>query len=543
MEPHTRTDGPDSTGSTGSTDGTDGTGGAQRKAGRREWAGLAVLVLIALMVSIDVFVLLLALPHLSADLGATATQQLWIMDVYGFLLSGFLITMGGLGDRIGRRRLLLVGAAAFGAASVAAAYAPSPELLIAARALLGVAGATLAPSTLSLIGTMFRDPRQRSLAIGVWLVGVMGGAALGPVVGGLLIGHFWWGSAFLLGVPAAVLLLVLGPLLLPEYRAPGAGRIDLASVALSLAAVLPVVYGVKELAHDPGAVPVAVLAAGLAAGALFVRRQRRLADPLIDLRLFRNREFGTALGGSLAVTLLAGAIMMFLTQHLQLVQGLSPQAAALWMLPALGANMLGFQLSPLLARRIRPARLIAGGLAVSVCGLLVLTRVGTDQGPGLLITGWGLIGFGSGPLVTLATDLVVGSVPQERAGSAAAMNETSGEFGFALGIALLGSAGTFLYRSRIDAPGAAGESLAGAVAEAGTLPSPAGEALLEAARGAFTSGLNAVAFGSAVLLAAMAVLIAVMLRGVPPIGAEREPEPGTEAEAGERPEAVPADAR
>ncbi|MEW2356486.1 MFS transporter [Spirillospora sp. NPDC029432] len=529
MEPHTR---------------TDTAHAAQARAGRREWAGLAVLVLIALMVSIDVFVLLLALPHLSADLGATATQQLWIMDVYGFLLSGFLITMGGLGDRIGRRRLLLIGAAAFGTASVVAAYAPTPELLIAARALLGVAGATLAPSTLSLIGTMFRDPRQRSLAIGVWLVGVMGGAALGPVVGGLLIGHFWWGSAFLLGVPAAVLLLVLGPLLLPEYRAPGAGRIDLASVALSLAAILPAVYGIKELAHAPGALPVAVLGAGLAAGALFVRRQRRLADPLIDLRLFRNREFGAALGGTLAATLLGGAIMMFLTQHLQLVQGLSPQAAALWMLPALGANTLGFQISPLLARRIRPARLIAAGMAVSVWGLLLLTQVGTDRDPVLLITGWGLIGLGSGPLVTLAADLVVGSVPQERAGSAAAMNETSGEFGFALGIALLGSAGTVLYRSLMDAPGAAGESLAGAVAQAGSLPSPAGEALLESARAAFTTGLHAVAFGSAVLLAAMAVLIAVLLRRVPPIGAEREPEPGTEpgSEPAERPGPVPADA-
>ncbi|MFI0355630.1 MFS transporter [Actinomadura sp. 9N407] len=516
------------------------------RAGRREWAGLAVLVLIALMVSIDVFVLLLALPHLSADLGASGTQQLWIMDIYGFLLSGFLITMGGLGDRIGRRRLLLIGAAAFGTASVVAAYSTSPETLIAARALLGVAGATLAPSTLSLIGTMFRDPRQRSLAIGVWLVGVMGGAALGPIVGGLLIGHFWWGSAFLIGVPPAVLLLVLGPLLLPEFRAPAAGRIDLASVALSLAAILPVVYGIKELAHDARIAPVPVLVAGLAAGVLFVRRQRRLGDPLLDLRLFGNREFSTALGGTLAATLLMGAIMMFLTQHLQLVQGLTPPRAALWMLPALAANMLSFQISPLLARRFRPARLIAAGLAVSVCGLLVLTRVGIDDGPVTLIAGWALIGLGSGPLVTLATDLVVGSVPQERAGSAAAMNETSGEFGFALGIAILGSVGTALYRAQVEIPAAVGadsgtarESLAGAVSVAGNLPSPAGEALLDSARTAFTGGLHAVAFTSAVLLAGMAVLIAVMLRRVPPIGTPSGPDP--EPGHAERP--VPATAR
>jgi DHA2 family multidrug resistance protein-like MFS transporter len=493
------------------------------------------------MVSIDVFVLLLALPHLSADLDASSTQQLWIMDIYGFLLSGFLITMGGLGDRIGRRRLLLIGAAAFGTASVVAAYSTSPETLIAARALLGVAGATLAPSTLSLIGTMFRDPRQRSLAIGVWLVGVMGGAALGPVVGGLLIGHFWWGSAFLVGVPPAVLLLIIGPFLLPEYRVPGVGRIDLASVALSLAAILPVVYGIKELAHDARMSPVAVLLAGVAAGALFVRRQRRLADPLLDLRLFGNREFSTALGGTLAATLLMGAIMMFLTQHLQLVQGLSPARAALWMLPALAANMLSFQISPLLARRIRPARLIAAGLAVSVCGLLVLTQVAADDGPVPLITGWALIGLGAGPLVTLATDLVIGSVPQERAGSAAAMNETSGEFGFALGIAILGSVGTALYRAQVEIPSAVGaasgtdagtarESLAGAVSVAGHLPSPAGEALLESARTAFSSGLHAVAFASAVLLAGMAVLIAVRLRHVPPIGSGAEQEPAARPE-------------
>jgi DHA2 family multidrug resistance protein-like MFS transporter len=503
------------------------------RAGRREWAGLAVLALAALLVSIDVFVLLLALPHLSADLGAGAVEQLWIMDVYGFLLSGFLITMGGLGDRIGRRRLLLGGAAAFGAASVAAAYATGPEMLIAARALLGVAGATLAPSTLSLIGTMFRDPRQRSLAIGVWMGCFMGGAAFGPIVGGALLEHYWWGSAFLLGVPAMVLLLVLGPVLLPEYRRPGAGRVDLASVLLSLAAILPVVYGLKELARGGWQpVPVAVALAGAGMGAVFVRRQRRLDDPLLDLGLFRDRAFGTALVGMMATTLLMGSIMMFLTQHLQLVQGMSPLRAALWMLPALAANMVGFQVSPVLARRIRPGRLIAAGLVVAASGLLVLTQVGAGYGPGTLVTGWAMIGLGSGPLVTLATDLVVGSAPPEKAGAAAAMNETSGEFGYALGIALLGSLGTALYRAEVEVPAGAGEAregLAGAVAAAAGLPAPVGEALLDSARTAFTSGLHVVALASAVLVAGLAVLIAVMLRHLPPIGAQT----GESAQGGE----------
>jgi len=216
---------------------------------RREWAGLAVLALPTLLVSIDVFVLLLALPRLSQDLHASSTQQLWISDIYGFLLAGFLVTMGTLGDRMGRRRLLLAGATAFGLASVLAAYAGSPAMLIAARALLGIAGATLSPSTLALISNMFRQPRQRAVAIGVWMACFMAGAAIGPVAVGVMLEHFWWGSVFLLGVPAMALLLALGPVVLPEYRAPAAGRLDLGSVALSLAAIMPVVYGLTELAR------------------------------------------------------------------------------------------------------------------------------------------------------------------------------------------------------------------------------------------------------------------------------------------------------
>src|SRR6266487_2072372 len=382
------------------------------RAGRREWIGLAVLALPTLLVSIDVFVMLLALPHLSADLRAGSTEQLWIMDIYGFMIAGFLITMGTLGDRIGRRKLLLLGGSAFGAASVLAAYAPTPELLIAARALLGIAGATLAPSTLALISNMFRDPKQRGLAIGVWLVCFMSGAAIGPLVGGVMLENFWWGSVFLLGVPAMLLLLVLGPALLPEYRDTNAGRLDLASVALSLAAILPIVYGLKELAK-----------AGW----------HSLAVAMLDVRLFANRAFTAALAGMLFGTMLMGAMMVFITQHLQLVEGLSPLRAGLWMLPAVATSLISFQLSPLVARRIRPAYLIGAGLAVSVVGVLMLTRVGATSGLSTLVIGFAVINLGAGPLVSVGTDLVVGSAPPEKAGSAAAMNETSGEFGFALG--------------------------------------------------------------------------------------------------------------
>src|ERR1700754_1065933 len=263
-----------------------------QRAGRREYAGLAVLTLPTILIALDMSVLYLALPHLGADLGASSLQQLWITDVYGFMVAGLLITMGTLGDRIGRRRLLLIGAAAFSVASVVAAYSTSAEMLIVTRALLGVAGATLMPSTLTLISTMFRDPRQHGMAIAVWMACFMGGLALGPIVGGVLLEHFWWGSVFLLGVPVMLLLLATGPAVLPEYRHPAAGRVDPASVVLCLATVLPLVYGLKEISRDGVRVlPAVAVVVGVLAGHRFVRRQRPLTEPMLDLRLFANRTF------------------------------------------------------------------------------------------------------------------------------------------------------------------------------------------------------------------------------------------------------------
>jgi len=487
-----------------------------RRAGLREWAGLGVLALPTLLVSIDVFVMLLALPHISEALGANSTQQLWIMDIYGFMLSGFMITMGTLGDRIGRRKLLLIGSAAFGFASVLAAFSTTPLMLIGARALLGVAGSTLAPCALALITAMFRDPRQRGLAIGVWLVCFMGGAAIGPVVGGVLLETFWWGSVFLIGVPAMILMLILGPLILPEQRDHRAGRLDPASVALSLAAILPVVYGLKELAKQGWQpVPLAALTGGLLVGMAFVRRQRRLADPLLDLRLFTSKAFSTALGCMFAGTMLMGALMLFISQHLQLVGGLSPLHAGLWMLPGVAASGLAFLVSPLLARRIRPAYLIGGGIVVSITGLMVLTRVPAHAAPATVAAGFALINLGAGPFVTLGTDLVVGSAPQRKAGSAAALNETSGEFGFALGIALLGSVGTAFYRAGVG-DSVPGDTLSGAVAAADGLPAPLAAAILVPARAAFTTGMHVAAGISAVVLTAVAILVVVLLRGVRP---------------------------
>jgi DHA2 family multidrug resistance protein-like MFS transporter len=489
------------------------------RAGRREWIGLAVLALPALLVSIDFFMLLLALPQLSRDLRASGTEQLWIMDIYGFMLAGFLVTMGTLGDRIGRRKLLLIGAAAFGAASVLAAYAPSPELLIAARAVLGVAGATLAPSTLSLISNLFRDPAQRGVAIGIYMVCFMAGAALGPLVGGAMLDRFWWGSVFLLGVPAMVLLLVLGPALLPEYRDPAAGRLDLTSVALSLAAILPIIYGLKELAKDAThPLPIVAAMVGAAFGVAFVRRQRRLADPLLDLRLFASRSFSAALGAMMFGTLLMGAIMLFVTQYLQLVAGLSPLGAGLRMLPAVGAMIVSSLLSPVLARRVRPAYLIAAGMAVAAVGLTVIAQASAHDGLPAVVTGFALINLGGGPMAVLTVNLIIGAAPPNKAGSAAAINETSGQFGFAVGLAALGSLGTAVYRHQLGdtAVGAARDSLAGAVG--GNVGAP----LLAAARDAFTTGMHVAAGVSAVVLVGVAILVVTLLRHIRPAFSEAE---------------------
>src|SRR5262249_6216700 len=273
----------------------------------------------------DLSVLYLALPSLTRDLQPSSAQLLWISDIYGFMLAGFLITMGTLGDRIGRRRLLLIGAAVFGAASVLAAFATSVAMLIVARALLGIAASTLAPSTLSLIRNMFLVPRQRTIAIGIWVTSFSLGAALGPALGGLLLQFFWWGSVFLIAVPVMALLLVLGPILLPEFRDPEPGRFDPTSAALSLVSVLAVVYGVKELAQNGfGPVPTISFAIGSAVGLAFLRRQATLAEPLVDLRLFRRPAFTAALAANTLSLFLIFGTFFLVPHYLQLLLGFSP---------------------------------------------------------------------------------------------------------------------------------------------------------------------------------------------------------------------------
>src|SRR5215218_10766461 len=403
---------------------------ATARAGRREWIGLGVLALPCLLYAMDLTVLNLAVPSLSAALEPSSAQLLWIVDIYGFMVAGSLITMGTLGDRIGRRRLLLVGAAAFGAASMLAAWSSSAEMLIGARALLGIAGATVAPSTLSLLRNMFADQRQRTLAISVWITSFSVGGAIGPLLGGVLLEWFWWGSVFLLAVPVMALLLGLGPRLLPEYRDPDAGRLDLPSAGLSLAAVLLVIYGLKQLAQDgPGWPPALLLLAGLAVGVGFARRQQTSAGPLLDMSLFRSPAFSASLATYLLGLFIAFGTFLFTTQYLQSVLGLSPLVAGLWTVPEAGALIVGSLLTPLLARRARPGLVMAAGMVLAAVGLGLLTRLDGGNGLAVVVAGTVVFSLGLAPVVTLATDLIVSSAPPQRAGAAAGIAETSAEFG------------------------------------------------------------------------------------------------------------------
>jgi len=506
---------------------TDVSAVAGPKAGRRGWIGLAVLALPCMLYSMDLTVLNLAVPALSAHLAPTSAQLLWIVDIYGFLVAGALITMGTLGDRIGRRRLLLIGAAAFGGASVLAAFSVSAGMLIAARALLGLAGATIAPSTLSLIRNMFHDPKERTVAIGVWITSYSVGAAIGPLVGGILLQHFWWGSVFLAGVPVMLLLLALGPVLLPEFRDPGAGRLDLFSAGLSLASVLTVIYGLKRMAeHGPGWLSVVSIVAGLATGTVFVRRQRRLADPLIDLALFRIPAFRASVIIYLLATFVVFGCYVFIAQFLQLVLGLSPLEAGLWTLPWTGGFVVGSLLTPVIVRRFRPGSVIAAGLAISAVGFALLSQVDGARGLALLVCATVVFSLGLSPVFTLANDTVIGTAPPERAGAAAAISETCSELGGALGIAILGSIGAALYRGAMpdavppgippEAAEAARATLGGALAVAAQLPDHLGAALRGAAREAFTQGLQLSAVVSGVTVMVTAVVATVLLRRARP---------------------------
>ncbi|WP_157085059.1 MFS transporter [Hydrogenophaga palleronii] len=499
---------------------------APARATRREWTALAVIALPCLVYAMDLTVLNLALPAISANLRPSASELLWIVDIYGFMVAGLLITMGTLGDKIGRRRLLMIGAAAFAAASVAAALSTTATALIATRALLGVAGATLAPSTLSLISNMFRDERQRRVAIGIWISSYSVGSAIGPLVGGVVLQYFAWPAIFWAAVPVMLLLLAVGPFLLPEYRDRDAGRLDLGSVALSLGAVLAGVFALKQAAEGHLGLLTGVAAlSGLAAGIAFVRRQRRIAYPLLDLALFAQPRFAAAICTYALTSFAMFGVYIFISQYLQLVLGLSPLVAGICTVPWALSFVLGSMLTPVLAQRWSASNTMIGGLVVAASGFAVTSLLDGSHGLAALIVGMTLMGIGMAPVFTLGNDIVIGSAPPERAGAASALSETSSELSGALGIAVFGSMATGLYRAGMGGqlpaglPSASVEqaaTLGGALTLADSLPAPLAESLRLAARTTFVDGLQTATVLGTLIMVGSALMAWRMLR--PPSG-------------------------
>lgn len=487
------------------------------RAGKREWLGLAVIALPCMLYSMDLTVMNLALPALAQALRPTSAQLLWIVDSYGFLLAGCLVTMGMLGDRIGRRRVLLLGAAGFELASMLCAFSTSAPMLIVARGLLGIAGATIAPSTLSLIRNLFANPSQRTFAIGIWAMSFSLGATIGPLAGGLLLERCWWGSAFLIGAPVMLLLLALGPWLLPEFRAEPARLIDWRSSILSALGILPIIYGIKRLALEGFSfAPIASIAIGIAVGVFFVKRQRELSQPLLDLSLFRARVFRLALVANTLTIFVTFGTFIFIAQYFQQVCGLSARSAGYCTLPSAIGFIGGSLLAPQLAKRYLPTRAIAGCMLVSALALALLSCGPVLSSLGSVIASSVLLAIGSAPAVTLATDLVVGSAPAERAGAASAISETSGEFGGACGIAILGTIGSAAFRSRMHEfrSDASLDTLSAVLALVGENPDVQRMQLLVYARRAFIQGMQAALLTASSVALMGAVLLFIHSRPV-----------------------------
>ncbi|MFD6478668.1 MFS transporter [Streptomyces anulatus] len=504
------------------------------------WVVLVVLCLSLLVVALDATVLHVAVPSLTEDLRPSGTALLWIVDAYPLVCASLLILFGTLGDRIGRRRVLLFGYALFGVASALAATADTPAVLIAARALLGVGGAMIMPATLSILRQVFPDRRERALAIGVWTAVAAVGAATGPVVGGFLVEHFWWGSVFLINIPLMAVILPLGRWLLPESRGGDDGPWDVLGALTAAAGVLGVVLGVKRLGSGAGLLdPVSLgpLALGLALLILFVRRQKRRRHPLIDVSMFARPAFSTAVGCIVLAMLALVGLQLIAVQYLQLVLGLSPLETGLRLLPLTFAAMAAGATGSYTLRRIGPRRMVGWGFVLTASSVLLLTSMGQHDRPALLTCAFVLLGFGLQTTLFGAYESMLSDAPPERAGGAAAIGETSYQLGAGLGIALLGSVMNAAY-----APGLAGLREKGVPARAGAeashslgeayqvaaqLGGPMGDLLRSTARHAFVSGLHITLFVSAglLLLGALAALRLPKVMDCPPKEACRRAEP------------------
>lgn len=473
----------------------------------RGWAALVVLMLPVLLVSIDNTILNFALPAIARELEPSSAEQLWIIDAYSLVLAALLVTAGSLGDRIGRRRILLIGAVGFTLVSVGAVFAPTSGTLIAARAAMGVFGAALMPSTMSLLRSTFRNRDQRRIAIAAWSGSFAAGGALGPIVGGLLIEYFPWRSVFLIAIPVVVLMLAFVPLLVRESRDPNPGPVDGWGIVLSMLALAPLAFGIKELASESPVAGVLALAVGLGFGWAFVRRQRRIPHPMLDLSLFQRPKFTGSLIVNLACIMAYIGFLYFAAQHLQMIAGLSALDAGLALLPgAVVAVAAGFAVVPF-ARRYRASIVVPVTLVVGAAGL-VLVGVAGAHDTWMLIVAFVLLGIGLGAAQAVSGELIISSAPADRAGAASAISETAYEFGAVLGTSILGGILTAWYRIALEIPAGvpgrlgahARETLAGAVNAADQIGGSVGQALSENAAAAFDGGVVATSLIAAAFL-------------------------------------------
>ena len=487
----------------------------------RQLGGLIVLLLPALLVSMDVSILFVASPSVAQDLAPSSTEWLWMLDSYSFVVAALLVTMGSLADRIGRRRLLMIGAVAFGAASLALAMAPSPGLFITGRILLGVGAATLAPSTLAILRDIFEEPEARRRAVASWTVAYTGGAVAGPVLGGLLLSVFEWPAVFLINLPVMALLLIAGPLLLPESKNSQESHFDLPGAALSLIALFSIVFAVKRFAeYGNDQLAWGTLVGGVVILIGFIARQRRAEHPLIDISLFRRGDFtGAVLANLLAALVMVGIGALAFT-YLQSVHDLSPLQAALYALPTFIGTAVGAAVCAELAKRISPRTIIMTGFLIAAAGFAFIGATAGADSPWWFVGGYVPLTFGAAGMVSaLANTLIISTAPAERTGSAASVSETGVQLGGALGIAAFGLLSTIFYRQEMaeTAPdvSATDDSLAEAESAANHLPTDQATALLDAASSAFASSMGTVAFIIAGLSLAAAILTGALLRRVP----------------------------
>ncbi|MBP2413255.1 DHA2 family multidrug resistance protein-like MFS transporter [Arthrobacter stackebrandtii] len=490
------------------------------RAGTRSWIALAVLMLPVLLISVDNTVLSFAIPSISLALTPSASELLWIIDIYPLVLAALLVPMGSMTDRFGRRKLLLIGSTGFAVVSAFAAFAPTAGALIGYRALLGLFGAMLMPATLSLIRNLFLHPAQRRTAIAIWAAGFSGGAALGPIVGGFILEHFWWGAVFLMSVPVLVPLLILAPIFVPESKDPNPGRIDVWSILLSFGAMVPAIFGIKEIAQSGfSLLNLGLIVVGVALAVVFVRRQMHRADPMMDVSLFKNPVFSGSVSANLLSIFALVGFLYFITQHLQLVVGLSPTTAAYVLVPGLAITVVCGLLAAKLANHFRPSHLVVAGLLLNATAFLIVFLNTSGSVMGIIIA-FAVLGAGVGTAETISNDLILSAAPPAKAGAASAISETAYEVGSVLGTAVLGSILAASYRMNVTVPAGvsaagqdtASQTLGGAIEVAGTLPAEQGQALLESAKHAFDSGSGTVALVSVVLMLAAAVMCAFALR-------------------------------